>query len=278
MLAVICLCAAHAESLPKLAAQAYDHFSPAPGITAERLSFATGDGLRIPAVLYHSGPVTIAAHPALLLVAAEDGDKSSWYSYYAGVLYARAGALVLTFDQIGEYERDAQKQSGVPAPTAVQVGSALETLRETDIAQAVRYLESRKDVDPKRIAILGFSTTAVTHACNSDERLAACVIAGSGTDIDSKRILALPNAGPQFLTKDAALWLEQKLKLPDWTKKEIERMPEAEIDGTMAVGQKIQPISREDLHAVPPLVWQSQQDQYTYQSWLPRVPNNAPDH
>ena len=40
--------------------------------------------------------------PALIVVNGHGGDKFSWYAMYSGLLYARGGAAVLTFDPIGE--------------------------------------------------------------------------------------------------------------------------------------------------------------------------------
>jgi hypothetical protein len=44
--------------------------------------------------------------PGIVVVNGHGGDKASWYAYYTGVLYARAGAVVLTYDPIGEGERN----------------------------------------------------------------------------------------------------------------------------------------------------------------------------
>ncbi len=99
------------EPLPDLRDKSYDHFSPAPGVTADRVSYATDYDLRVPAIVYHPAGATIVQHPALIIVNGHGGDKSSWYAYWAGILYARAGAVVLTYDPIGEYERNAERRS-----------------------------------------------------------------------------------------------------------------------------------------------------------------------
>src|SRR5262249_19558458 len=53
--------------------------------------------------------------PALIVVNGHGGDKYSWYAFYSGMLYARAGAVVLTYDPIGEGERNSQRKSGTRA-------------------------------------------------------------------------------------------------------------------------------------------------------------------
>ena len=75
------------------------------------MTYGTQFGLRIPAILYlperRTGKV-----PALIVVNGHGGDKFTWYAFYSGILYARAGAAVLTFDPIGEGERNRQRGSG----------------------------------------------------------------------------------------------------------------------------------------------------------------------
>jgi dienelactone hydrolase len=364
--------------LPALESKSYDRFSPAAGVAAERVSYATDYGLRVPAIVYHPAGATIVEHPALVVVNGHGGDKSSWYAYWAGILYARAGAVVLTYDPIGEYERNALRQSNTlqhdevipPDDMARRMGG----LMVTDVMQAVNYLGSRRDVDPKRIAVMGYSMGSFISsiACAIDTRIRACVLAGGG-DLDGpggywdgsrkmcqaipyqslqflgdrgaliyalnakrgptlvlngsadevvdiphhgedffadlrKRTIAelgsskdvfdfelSPGAGhrPYFLTKPAALWLQDKLKFPDWTRKQIQAMPETHIrdwaavhhlnppgtsvtnehaeGGTMALGADIPAVSRADLHAIPEAVWDSERDRYVYETWVDRA-------
>ena len=99
------------DPLPALEPESHGRFRPAPGVVAERVTYGTEFGLRIPG---HS-----------LLARAADGegpgahrrqrpwgDKFTWYAFYSGILYARAGTAVLTFDPIGEGERNRQRRSG----------------------------------------------------------------------------------------------------------------------------------------------------------------------
>ncbi len=366
------------QPLPKLESKSYGHFSPAGGVTADRVSYATDYGLRVPAIVYHAAGATITKHPALIVVNGHGGDKSSWYAYWAGILYARAGAVVLTYDPIGEYERNSERRSNssehdeIVAPD--DMARRMAGLMATDVMQAAGYLSERQDVDPKRIAVMGYSMGSFISsiACAVDTRIHACVLVGGG-DLDGpgglwdssdrkmcqaipyqslrflgdrapvlfalnakrgatlvwngsadgvvdiphhgedffadlrKRTIAelgsskdifdfgfTPDGGhrPYFLTRPVALWLEDKLKFPNWTKKDIEGMSETRVldwaaknnlntpaslsnahdeGGTMALGNDIPVVSRDDLHAIPEAVWDSQRESYVYETWVDRA-------
>ena len=366
------------DPAPNLASKSYDQFSPAPGVTADRISYATAYDLRVPAIVYHQSGASIVQHPALIVVNGHGGDKSSWYAYWAGILYARAGALVLTYDPIGEYERNKLRESNTLQHDQLvppdDMARRLSGLMITDVLQAADYLAHRRDVDPKRIAVLGYSMGSFISsiACAIDTRVHACVLAGGGDldgpggywdssrkmcqgipyqslsflgdrsamiyalnakrgptlvingssdevvdiphhgqaffeDLRKRTIAALGSSrdvfdfelvpdgghGPYFLTKPAALWLDDKLKFPDWTRKQIQVMPETNIrdwaatnnlnppgssvssaqgeGGTLALGAVTPAVSRSDLHALPEAVWDSQRDSYIYETWLERA-------
>lgn len=366
------------DPLPALNAKSYGQFTPAPGVAADRVSYGTDYGLRVPAIVYHAAGATISRHPALIVVNGHGGDKSSWYAYWTGILYARAGALVLTYDPIGEYERNRDRRSRTSQHDQYippdDMGRRMGGLMVTDIMQAANYLAHRPDVDPKRIAVLGFSMGSFISslACAVDTQVYACVLDGGGDldgpggywDSSGKRmcqaipyrslaflgdrgavifalnakrgptlvyngstdtVVDIPHHGPDFfadlhkrtvaelgtsknvfdyafapggghrpyfVTKPVALWLEQKLKFPNWTRKQLEAMPETHIStwairnglrkeaspsyehnegGTMALGTNIPAVPRDQLYAVPQVVWQSQKDSYVYETWVTRA-------
>ena len=345
------------DPLPKLESKSYGSFTVAPDVAADRVSYATDYSLRVPAIVYHSAGATITKHPGLVIVNGHGGDKSSWYAYWAGVLYARAGAVVLTYDPIGEYERNKERRSQTGQHDQIvppdDMARRMAGLMITDIMQGVRYLAERRDVDDKQIAVLGFSMGSFISslACAIDTSVHACVLAGGG-DLDGpggywdssgkkmcqaipyqslqflgdrgpmifalnakrgpmlvingtadrvvdishhgrdffenlrKQTIAalggskevfdftlIPEGGhsPYFLSKPAALWLEEKLKFPNWTKKQIEAMPETETHGMKALGTDIPAVPRDDLHAILDAVWQSQQESYIYETWVERA-------
>ncbi len=366
------------QPLPKAQAKSYGQFSPAAGVDAERVAYSTDYSLRIPAIVYHPAGATIAKHPAIVVVNGHGGDKSSWYAYWAGILYARAGAVVVTYDPIGEYERNKERLSATGqhdeyvAPD--DMARRMAGLMVTDVMQAVSYLLTRKDVDPKRIAVVGYSMGSFISslACSVDTRVHACVLVGGG-DLDGpggywdssskkmcqaipyqslsflgdrgatlfalmakrgptlvwngtadttvdiphheqawfddlhQRTMAVlgnkkdlfdfgftPDGGhrPYFVTKPVALWLEDQLHFPNWTKKQVETMPETHIidwasknvvttpkslqnekgeGGTMALGNDIPAVPRADLHAIPEPVWDAERENFVYETWVDRA-------
>lgn len=360
-------------ALPALESKNYGKFSAGPGVQAERVSYATAYQLRVPAIIYHAAGATIEKHPALVIVNGHGGDKASWYSWWAGILYARAGAVVLTYDPIGEFERNKERRSNTRQHDAIvepqeQMGRRLAGLMVTDVIQAVNYLRSRSDVDSGRIAVLGYSMGSFVSAltCAVDTDIEACVLAGGGNldgpgghwdtasarmceqipyraltplgdrgaiiyalsakrgpelvfngSADStvdivhegqsffedlrKRTIATAGSSkdvfdfqfsigtghaPYFVTRPAALWLEQKIKLPNWTRKQIQSLPETRVGDwanankmsvspgeavISALGSDIPPVPRGDLHAIPDPVWSADQDSYVYETWRERA-------
>jgi hypothetical protein len=114
---------------------------------------------------------------------------------------------------------------------------------------------------------------------------------GSSKNVFEFGFVANGGHRPYFVTKPVALWLEEKFKFPNWTRKEVEGMPETHVaewavakglkektsenyehgeGGTMALGTDIPAVSREELHALPEALWESQKDKYVYESWLAR--------
>lgn len=174
--------------LPALHAISYGSFSPTPAVTAERITYGTEYGMRVPALLYRPA-LSHKKMPGIVIVDGHGGDKSSWYSYYSGVMFATAGAVVLTYDPIGEGERNDDHKSGTSEHDHLidipGVPQRMGGLMITDVMQAVSYLRSRRDVDSHRIAVLGFSmgsfVTVLTGAV--DPRIHSILLTGGG-DLD----------------------------------------------------------------------------------------------
>lgn len=178
------------DPLPKLETQTYSSAEITPGVTIEKVSYITGYGLRVPAVIYRPTHPPAAKLPGIVVVNGHGADKSSWYSYYTGVLYARAGAVVVTYDPIGEGERndDHKDFTGEHDQLVVNPGTMprrMGGLMITDVMQAVSYLASRHDVDPHRIAILGFSMGSFISSLTGavDPRIHSVLLVGGG-DLD----------------------------------------------------------------------------------------------
>ena len=176
------------DPLPHLNPDLHGQFEPVPGVIAQRITYATEFGMRIPAILYLPKPLPRQTIPALIVVNGHGGDKYSWYAFYSGILYAKAGAAVLTYDPIGEGERNADRKSGTRAHDRQQgpgVARRLAGLMMTDVMQAVSFLAGRSFIDANRIGAMGYSmgSFVLSLACAVELRLHACVLAGGG-DLD----------------------------------------------------------------------------------------------
>jgi dienelactone hydrolase len=176
------------QPLPAVAPRNQGSFEVEPVVIADRVTYVTEFGMRVPAIVYHPA-AQAGKHPALIIVNGHGGDKYTWYSINAGVLFARAGAVVLTYDPIGEGERNANHKSGTRAHDRYvppdENGRRMGGLMMTDLRQAVSYLAQRPDVDPARIAAAGYSmgSFVVSLACAVETRLRACA-AVAGGDLD----------------------------------------------------------------------------------------------
>ncbi len=174
--------------LPQLDAKVHDTFDPEKSIRIEKVTYNTQFNMKVPAILYmpksRRGKI-----PGLIIVNGHGGDKYSWYAFYSGIMYARAGAAVLTFDPVGEGERNIDRKSGTRAhDTLVEPREMAQRMRGQlicDIMQAVSYLYSREEVDKDRIAIMGYSLGSFISSIAGaiDPRIHACVLAGGG-DLD----------------------------------------------------------------------------------------------
>jgi dienelactone hydrolase len=164
----------------------YGSFEPTPGVVAERITYGTEFGMRIPAILYRPAKTAASKAPAIIVVNGHGGDKYAWYSFYAGMLYAKAGAFVVTYDPIGEGERNAEhksvtRQHDISVPPT-EMGRRMAGLMINDVRQAVSYLSQRPEVDPGRIAALGYSmgSFVLGITCAIEPRLHSCVLVGGG--------------------------------------------------------------------------------------------------
>lgn len=206
------------EPLPELHPRTHSRFEPCPGVIAERVSYETQFGMRIPAVLYLPSERS-ANIPSLIVVNGHGGDKYSWYAAYTGMLYARAGAAVLTYDPVGEGERNSRRQSGTRAHDRMEgppeLARRLSGLMITDLMQAVSYLSQRPEIDSRRIAAAGYSmgSFVLSLAGAVDTRLRACVLVGGGNldgpggywDRSKPMCQGIPYQSLQFLGDRAAV-------------------------------------------------------------------------
>lgn len=173
------------EQLPAIDARSYGNFSPVAGVVAERVTYATTYGMRVPAIVYRPAKAR-GRLPGMVVVNGHGGDKTSWYAYYTGILYARAGAVVVTYDPVGEDERNSERKSDARAHDTFVPGAEMPARMGGqmigDVMQAVGYLAQRPDVDAKRIAVAAFSMGSFHAAIAGaiDPRIHALVLSGGG--------------------------------------------------------------------------------------------------
>jgi dienelactone hydrolase len=173
------------DPLPQLAQKNYGVFAPADGVVAERVTYGTSYGMRVAAIVYR--PSKMQYHlPGLVIVNGHSGDKTAWYAFYSGILYARAGAVVVTYDPLGEDERNSDRKSETNTHDTIIPGDQMPARMGgqmiTDIMQAVSYLASRPDVDPKRIGVAAYSMGSFHAAIAGaiDPRIHALLLSGGG--------------------------------------------------------------------------------------------------
>jgi dienelactone hydrolase len=176
------------KKMPALEARNFGSFVPMPGVIAHRVTYASQYGMRIPAIVY--GPDHASGKlPAIIVVAGHGGDKTTWYEVYAGLLYASAGAMVVTYDPVGEDERNALRRSDSRSHDTVLTGKEspprLGGVMIGDVISAVEYAAGLPSVDKERIAVLGYSMGSFHAAIAAalEPRIHALVLSGGG-DLD----------------------------------------------------------------------------------------------
>jgi len=178
-------------ALPPLHAKVWSSFRPVTGVVADRVTYQTSAGMLVPAIVYR--PEHIRGRiPGIVVVNGHGGDKFSWYAFWSGMMFARAGAVVVTYDPIGEGERNVEKRSRtgahdkiVPPPQGIPErdwGQRLAGLMQVDLMQAVSYLRSRTEVDPRQIAVVGYSMGSFVAGIAGaiDMRIHAVILSGGG--------------------------------------------------------------------------------------------------
>ena len=183
------------DKLPALNAKVWSTFSPTPGVLADRVTYATAEGMIVPAVVYRPDPKIAkwkGKLPGIVIVNGHGSDKFGWYTFYSGMMFAKAGTVVVTYDPIGEGERNIERKSRAgshdkdvlpPAPLPHDDwGRRLAGLMQVDLMQAVSYLNTQKDVDAKRIAVAGYSMGAFVAGLEGayDLRVHAVLLSGGG--------------------------------------------------------------------------------------------------
>ncbi len=197
---------------------------------ADRVTYRTADGMLVPAIVYRPDPKV--AHwkgklPGIVIVNGHGGDKFSWYAFYSGMMFAQVPeprsspttpSAKANATSIAN-PAPARTTSGsihLPALPRTDWGQRLGGLMQVDAMQAVRYLQSRPEVDATRVALAGYSmgsfVAGITGAIWSPQdgpMLHAVLLSGGGTFDDAA------DGGKAFdvgkLPCQAPVWLSLKV-------------------------------------------------------------------
>lgn len=175
-----------------------------PGHTRRSVIFATGPGLSAFGYLLVPDGAN-APRPAMVCIPGhgrgvdeivgidddgKDRDHLDGYQHDFAVQCAQKGYVTLALEPMGFGHRrdpDARKRGQGASSCQPAAGAALllgETMagwRTWDALRAVDLLESRPEVDPKRIGMMGISGggTITLYAAALDDRIRACLLSGS---------------------------------------------------------------------------------------------------
>jgi len=142
--------------------------------------------------------------PVVLILHGVFGHKSSPNQVKRSAALARAGYATLRID--GQYrgERDAGFAGGTGVQTTYYYrnrDAMIQTV--TDLMRGLDYLESRRDIDMKRVGFAGFSMGGAIGAvfCAHEPRVKAAVLAVTGGDFDKLNIHTEDKASRERLRK-----------------------------------------------------------------------------
>lgn len=150
------------------------------GVKRAKFSFATEAGQRVPGLWYQ--PAAARPLPVVILLHGTNGSKEAMKDLL--VTYARAGFAAIAIDGRYHGERTAGGRSGPDYQDAIlrawrNPGREHPFFFDTtwDVMRLIDYLETRPDVDARRIGALGISKGGIETylAAAADPRLAVAV-------------------------------------------------------------------------------------------------------
>jgi dienelactone hydrolase len=157
----------------------------ADGIAQLAFSYASDAENRVPGILAKPVGVASAAarRPAIVVLHGTGGNKEAERALL--IDYAKAGFVGVAID--GRYH-GARAKGGKAAKSAEYVDAILRTFRTGkerpffydtvwDVMRLIDYLQTRDDIDPRRIGLIGFSKGGIETylAAAADPRIAAAV-------------------------------------------------------------------------------------------------------
>lgn len=153
---------------------------PTNGLAQFHFSFATESGQRVPGVLIKTEP-SRGRRPVVIALHGTGGSKQNMLALCRKL--AEAGFIAVAID--GRYHGERAPESKGAAAYEEAIVRAWQTGREHpfyfdtvwDVMRLVDYLQSRKDVDAKRIGLIGYSKGGIETylAAAADKRIAVAV-------------------------------------------------------------------------------------------------------
>lgn len=146
----------------------------------ERVYFDSEPTATIPALVYKSKETIPGRKPAVIIAHGYPQKKEHFPTFKA--MMAKAGYIVICHDVISHGERRIVADTASDVQNAIgyslALGKPLLGMCVWDIMRTVDYLQSRDDVDPNRIGLIGLCMGGqqTWFAGALDERLKACVV------------------------------------------------------------------------------------------------------
>ncbi len=193
------------------------------------------DGYRIEKIIYESRPnhhVTATLylpdgkgpHPACIMpIGHSNNGKAADYVQRGSILLVKNGLACLAYDPIGQGERkqliDDAGKSLIPSSTnehtlvgvgALLVGQSTATYRIWDGIRSLDYLESRPEIDAKRLGCTGCSGggTLTSYLMALDDRIACAAPSCYITSLERLFATIGPQDAEQNITGQVALGIE----------------------------------------------------------------------
>ncbi len=195
----------------------------------------TGDGYRLEKIIYESRPqhhVTATLYlpdgkppfPGVLMPIGHSANgKAADYIQRGSILLAKNGIAVLTYDPIGQGERqqlfDPPGKAAVPSSTsehtlagigALLVGRQTASYRIWDGIRSLDYLAGRPEIDPKRLGCTGCSGggTLTSYLMALDDRIVAAAPSCYITSLERLFATRGPQDAEQNITGQVAFGME----------------------------------------------------------------------
>ncbi len=194
----------------------------AEGLKFIKFSLMALPGLRVPGLLCIPENISTKA-PVMVTIHGHDqsfnstvGFKKSKNMEYFGIELAKQGVITLSFDWIGSGEREKFinrwflffRSEDVRSNWFRFAGLDMVGLRITEVKGLLNYLETRSEVDPNRIGIIGHSGGGTLSLFNSavEERIKVCCVSGYFGTWDAS-ILAMTHCGCNY-SQDLRKYIE----------------------------------------------------------------------